>query len=69
MPAKTLLYEIGFRSVYDDSSSGFPCAFEGLLGAEYGRYVVVRMDRAGFSFTATRAEAYQPRITVGSTSR
>jgi hypothetical protein len=66
VPGKTLVYQVGFRSVYVDAGD-FPCGFEDLLGVEYGRYVVVRMDRAGFSFTATRAEAYQPRITVGST--
>lgn len=60
VPAKTIVYEQGFRNVFRS------CAETDV--PDYSRYVVVRMNRAGFSFVATRTEAHPPRITVGTTT-
>jgi hypothetical protein len=64
VPANTLVYVTGFRSAYLDTG----CGPETPLAAQYLRHVIVRMDRAGFSFIATRAESHDPRITVSSTT-
>lgn len=62
VPGNTLVYVQGFRNRFlDGVCSGGGAAY-------HSRYVVVTMDRAGFSFVATRAENLTPRVTVGSTT-
>jgi hypothetical protein len=64
VPANTVVYATGFRNAFLDGG----CGSEPSLVADYLRHVIVRMDRAGFSFIATRAESHDPRITVSSTT-
>ena len=63
VPGNSLVYAQGFRDTFVETT-----CFDQLESANYSRYVVVTLDRAGFSFIAARAETLPARVTAGSTT-
>lgn len=63
VPGNSLVYSQGFRNTFLGTTCfGLPAS------PNYSRYVLVTLDRAGFSFIAARAETLPARVTVGSTT-
>lgn len=61
--ANTLVYVQGFQNTLLNGS-----CFMGPNAGDYSRYVVVTMDRAGFSFVATRSDNLPPRISLSAST-